>query len=677
MQLALPSPEGSDGEPALSPLEQALRADPPEAPLIGELKLTGTQERQLKELIKQRITTARTSCIHDGWLEERRIATENYGNDFSNRKGQGIFTFSNISLNLPKRYIRILSAKAFDELLSSNPMISVGPEGAEDSSEEAQAVQRLLAYKFDEARLRDTLLEAVTAAGIRGEAVVKFNWKKRVRRHRKRVCLLLRGGKPVMARDGNPVCDKDTFLPDPENENAKILARDPDIRIEGSPTWSDVMSVNFRSVVYDGLEACLLDYRDFLCNTTERCIHEADFVAVKLDIPVDDVLKMLAPVKDTPQAQIFVNKLKQSGTPDAEAGAGQPNIRLGESARSMDAMPLGNFAEVYIRLMVDPDGETDEIACLYDIKNDQLFTYDYLCNISNTHWRPMRRVCIEPVEGRWHGTGLYKLFSDRHKFCDLFFNRVNFKASMAGNLKFENPYATEEGMAGEPVEFGTNKTYRLREGYSKDDAFGIITIPDDGAASNNLLNMLLQVTQLEAGMVSAGDQGLGGLPANDLATGIKSLERVANSLQKLVFHHLINGFEDVINDCAKVVLQNISKYEVECLMGNDAAKIIDRCRDLDWLKYKVKLVLSNAKDSDTLKANEQAVNIATAYHNITSAPIQIALRPIFVKILKTLGVEDADKRLPLPEAPPNPPVLEGAATSAPTPPPSQEPPPQV
>ena len=656
MQLALPAPENPD-QPELSPRELELRADPPKAPLIGELKLTGQQENMLKTLIKDRITSARGSCFQDKWLEERQVATANYGNDFTNRRVPGtIFEHSNISLNLPKRYIRILSAKAFDELLSSNPMISVGPEGEDDSSEEAQAVQRLLTYKFDEAKLRDTLLEAVTAAGIRGEAVVKFSWKKRVRRHRRRCRLLMNGEKPVIARDGNPVCDKDTFLPDENDENVKILARDQNITVTGNPTWSQEMSVSFREVVYDGLEACLLDYRDFLCNTTERCIHEADFVAVKVDIPVDDVIKMLAPVKDTPQGQQFINKIQQSGRPEPEAQAGQPNLQLGETGRAMAAIPLGNFAEVYIRVQVDPDGETDEIACLYDWKNDQLFTYDYLCNISKTHWRPMRRVCIEPVEGRWHGTGIYKLFADRHKFCDLFFNRVNFKASMAGNLKFENPYATEEGMAGEPVEFGTNKTYRLREGYAKDDAFGIITIPDDGSASNNLLNMLLQVTQLEAGMVSAGDQGIGGLPANDLATGIKSLERVANSLQKLVFHHLINGFEEVINDCAEVILQNISTYEVERLMGKEQAAIIDRCRDLDWLKYKVKLVLSNVKDSETLKANEQAINIATAYHSIQNPVVQTALQPIFVKILKTLGVENADKRLPLPDMSAQPPA---------------------
>lgn len=654
MTAAPSAPEGPDDqEPQLSPRELELLLDPPQAPLIGELKLTGQQENALKALIKQRITAAQGSCYADNWLEERRIATANYANDFSDRKGKGIFSFSNISLNLPKRYIRIIAAKTFDELLSSNPMIFVGPEGDDDSSEEAQAVQRLLAYKFDEARLRDVLLEAVTAAGIRGEAVVKFNWKKRLRRHRRRCRLLLMDGQPVFARDGNPVCDKDVFLPSQEEgeENVRILARDPSIKIEGNPTWSDERSVQFRAVVYDGIEICLLDYRDFLCNTTERCIHEADFVAVKVDIPVDDVLKMLSPVKDTPQAQQFAASLKSTARPEGEAEASKPNERQGETPRSMEATPLGHFAEVYIRLMVEPDGDSDEIACLYDIKNDQLFTYDYLCNISNTHWRPMRRICIDPVEGRWHGTGIYKLFSDRQKFCDLFLNRVNFRASMAGNIKFENPYATEEGMAGEPVEFGTNKTYRLREGYSKDDAFGIITVPDDGAASNDLLNMLLQVTQLEAGMVSAGDQGLGGLPANDLATGIKSLERVANSLQKVIFHNLINGFEDIINDCAKIVMQNISRYEVERLMGPEQADIIDRCRDLDWLKYKVKLVLSNAKDSDTLKANEQAVNIATSYHNIQIPAVQAALRPLFIKILKTLGVEDADKRLPLPPDP--------------------------
>ena len=313
-----------------------MQSDPPEAPLVGELKLTGTQERILKQLIKQRITQAKGSFFDDNWLEERRVATANFGTDFSNRKGQGIFKFSNISLNLPKRYIRILMAKVFDELLSSNPMISVGPEGDDDSSEEAQAVGRLLAYKFEEAKLRDVLLDAAAAAGIRGEGVVKSNWKKRVRRYRKRCRLLLRDGNPVLARDGNPANDKDTWIPsdEPENPNVKFLARDPQIKVDGLPTWSKEMTVRFRAAVYEGLEVCLLDYRDFLCNTTERCIHEADFVAVKVDIAVDDVIKMLSQVKDTPQAALFINRLKQGGKPEPEAEAA-----VAEVATEVDAAP--------------------------------------------------------------------------------------------------------------------------------------------------------------------------------------------------------------------------------------------------------------------------------------------------------------------------------------------------
>jgi hypothetical protein len=633
-----------------------LQVDPPEAPIRGVLQLTGTQEQRLKELIKQRISRAKNSYIQGKWLDTRRLATAHYQGDFSNRKVPGsIFWHSNISLNLPKRYVRLTSARAFDELLSSDPFISVGPEGDEDPSDEAKALERLLAYKFNEGELRNAFAEAKRAALIRGEAVVKLNWVTRKRRYKRRVRLLLDAeDKPVMARDGNPVCDRDAFFPDPNKPGQEILAKDHRIILTGPPKWSAEQVVTFHKVILEGLEVGVVDYRDFLCDTTEKCVHAADFNAIRLDLPLDEVVAQLNPVKNTPQGRSFLRQVINQARPDGDSAQRSPDDIRGETLRPDVAIPLCKFAEVYLRAVVDPDGQSDEIAVLYDIENDLLFAYEYLSNISPTHMRPYRVVRTEPVENRWYGCGLYELFQDRHKFCDLFFNRVNFRSSMAGNLKFENPFATEEGMAGEPIEFGTDKTYRVREGYSPQDAFAIVTIPDDGAASQNLLNMLLQVTQLEAGMVSAGDHGLAGLPASELATGIKSLERVANAMLKVVFHDLIDGFETLLQDAAVLTLSRVSEYEVERLMGPEKAALIKPLRDVDSLRYRVRLVLSNAKDSDVLKSNQQAIDLVMNY--ITSVPPEFRplVRPLFLMVLKTLGIKEADRALPekAPDAPP-------------------------
>ncbi len=251
---------------------------------------------------------------------------------------------------------------------------------------------------------------------------------------------------------------------------------------------------------------------------------------------------------------------------------------------------------------------------------------------------------MEPVPHRWYGTGFYELFDDRHKFCDLFINRVNLAASLSGNIKIENPMATEEGMAGEPIEFGTNKTYRLREGFSADDVFKVVTIPNDSNASENLLNMLMQVTQLEAGIVSAGDHGLAGLPAASLATGIRSLDRVANVLLKNMLFDVVEGFEAVLKDCVALTLKNYNAYDAERLMGEDAATLLSKNRDFSQLHYQVKMLLSNSKDSDVVEAHKQAFDILIGYEQLPPEP-KVRIRPIIYRILQTMGIEDVDKAL--------------------------------
>ena len=359
---------------------------------------------------------------------------------------------------------------------------------------------------------------------------------------------------------------------------------------------------------------------------------------------LDKVIAMLGVASKTKEGIDAIRKLKSTAKSEANSETLKPEIFRGEEERNKDATPLCELAECYLRVQLEEDALPDEIAVLIDLKNDQLLAYDYLDNVSPTGQRPFRVIRMEPVPHRWYGTGFYELFADRHKFCDLFINRVNLAASLSGNIKIENPMATEEGMAGEPIEFGTNKTYRLREGFTAQDVFKVVTIPNDSAASENLLNMLMQITQLEAGIVSAGDHGLAGLPAASLATGIRSLDRVANVLLKNMLYDFILGFESVLKDCVALTLKNYSLREAELLMGPDQAKILAKNRDYDSLHYHAKIQLSNAKDSDVIEANKQAFDILVNFEQLPPQPRE-RLRPIIVKILSKMGIEDVDKAL--------------------------------
>jgi hypothetical protein len=625
--------------------QQPIELDPPQAPLRGDLILTGGQERALVQHFIERLRAAKASYGRDGWKEKREKAMQHYGSNVNDRAEAGtIFEKSNMTLNLPKRYVRITSARVYDELLTSSPMLRVTVEGKDDDWEDARVMERFAAYKLEEAKIRSVLRQSETLAAIRGECVVKTTWKRSVQRYwRTTEVLIAPNGRPVVAKDGNPVTKRDAF--ERREDGSFFLARDPSVKIPEKPVWQ-TMRVPMQRVLFSGLEACPISHHDFYCATTEPCIHLSDFCGLRVDLEIDEVEAMLAGI-ETPEADLFLSKLRNrpdSGNARDGAEKEKPDEWRGETPRHLDALPKFAFAEVYARVVVDKDGRADEIAALVDLENEQLLTYDYLDNISPTGRRPLRVVRMEPVPHRWYGTGFYELFADRHKFCDLFLNRVNLAASLSGNIKIENPNATEEGLAGEPIEFGTPKTYRLRDGYTPDDVLKVIPIPNDAGPSENLLNMLMQVTQLEAGVVSAGDHGMAGLPAAGLATGIKSLDRVANVLLKNILFDFVTGFEEVLHDAVALILTNYEEDEAARLMGAEKATLLAKYRDITQLPYRCKLQLSASKDADVIENHQQAFKILAEY--LTFPPdIRQRLLPVVTKILTVMGIEDVDKAL--------------------------------
>ncbi len=622
-----------------------IEVDPPQAPLRGNLILTGGQERALERHIIDRLRDISGSYSLDKWREKRDEAMRHYASNMEDRRRPGtIFEKSNMTLNLPKRYVRITASRVYDELLTSNPMLAVSVEGKDDQWEDARVMERYCSYKLDEAKIRNVLREAETLAAIRGETVVKTTWKRKTQRYY-RTAMVLMGpdGQPVRARDGNPVLQTDTFE-DGLDGTSKVLARDKRIVITGAPVWQE-MRVDMRRVLFNGLESACIDHRDFYCNTTEPDVHKADFCAIRMDLGMDEVKGMLAPISQQPEVDEFLQKLEKSLLDgSAKAEGSKPDTWRGENERHKDALPQCPFAEVYCRIIVNEDGQADEIAALIDLENEKLLTYDYLDNISPTGRRPFRVVRMDPVPHRWYGTGFYELFTDRHKFCDLYLNRVNLASSLSGNIKIENPMATEEGLAGEPIEFGTTKTYRLREGYSTDDVFKVIPIPNDSGASENLLNMLMQVSQLEAGIVSAGDHGMAGLPAAGLATGIKSLDRVANVLLKNILFDFVGSFEDILHDSVALILTYFDYEEAVLLMGAEQADLLKKYRDISQLPYKVKLQLSASKDADVIENHTKAFEMLVQFEQMPPEA-RVRLRPILMKILTVMGIEDVDKAL--------------------------------
>ena len=161
---------------------------------------------------------------------ERECNQHQYDNDWHWRKALGgIFTFSNFSLNLSKRYARLMAAKTSDDLVGTDPFFSVMPKefGNPDLAKQAEEyVQDQISLSNAKKRIK----AAQKTALIRNESVVKMSWVTNDTHFRGPGIVavgpfryrdssgrdhLFGAGEPVMTPNGDYVFQKDNVIDDP------------------------------------------------------------------------------------------------------------------------------------------------------------------------------------------------------------------------------------------------------------------------------------------------------------------------------------------------------------------------------------------------------------------------------------------------------------------------------
>jgi hypothetical protein len=115
----------------------------PPAPVLetGGLKLTAAQADRLVHRAITRISELRGEMgieegggtAKDSWAWQREKNQNQYDNKWEWRKALGgIFKFSNFSLNLSKRFARLMAAKTSDDLVGTDPFFSCMPTETPD-----------------------------------------------------------------------------------------------------------------------------------------------------------------------------------------------------------------------------------------------------------------------------------------------------------------------------------------------------------------------------------------------------------------------------------------------------------------------------------------------------------------------------------------------------------------
>jgi hypothetical protein len=172
--LDIPSQPPAAQPDVQSPQQDPVQSSPADVPPTTYLKLTDEQRNNLVKRACDRIDECRTKmglvfgqglAKAGSWAWDRQIAQMQYDGVYDWRKDIGLTVFieNNWSMNVPKRFIRLMAAKVTSDLLGTEPYFACMPEKSADA-ELAKEVEAKVQDEVARSNASEVLREAVRVA---------------------------------------------------------------------------------------------------------------------------------------------------------------------------------------------------------------------------------------------------------------------------------------------------------------------------------------------------------------------------------------------------------------------------------------------------------------------------------------------------------------------------------
>jgi hypothetical protein len=581
----------------------------------------------------------------NSWMWERQVNTWQAANQFDWREQLGgIFEDSNFSLNIAKRYARLMGAKTSDDLVGTDPFFAVMPN-KNGTPETAKEVEWYLQEEVSRSNARDSIIEAQQIAIAVNECVVKCSYVLDATHFRGPATVMVdQSGQPFITPRGNYVYQKDDIIPDPDIQpgpdgqpQAFRLKKEPQVRMPpvGEAVFQYFEDLDQTLLGYQGLDIQPIDFRDFLCPLAMRDIHKADIRVHLLDLPYESL-------KAT-YGNFEVSEDYFDGT--MQSGEKQPVAEKGEQESGSKVLKFVHCADVYIRCDADNDGMEEEIWMLFDLTNQKPIWFDYLGN-------HMKRVPfevipgIEKVKNRWYGVGVFEMLAHKQLYIDTQFNRVNFKSSKASSARFRNKNAVDQWKSGDEMVFGDRQVFDIidpRFNASNPPLFQVNLSEIDPFAME-LIKLMLQAGSTEVGVVGPNDGELAGLDTTKLATGIKSLERTGNVLMKYSERAHGSAITRILDQAMDIVIEHMDEDELVYREDTGALLALNR-EEVRHLTRDVRLLLTRSRSTETLETSAAVVRLCREYYESLTTFERYKLRGEYLRQLKALEVQDAGELL--------------------------------
>ncbi len=659
----------------------------------------------------------------ESFFGKRKKYTYRYYNHVDDRKQSNtIYEVSNLTASLSQRITMQMIARAINFFFGQPDDIdwfSTEPVGTKDESE-SDKIRKHSRWKVDQCGIKYNFIEAMEYAFVRGEAIIKPTHQQRSQIYKRTATILVKSNEkdaePILDVHGDYIVQGDTFVPEtqsveaqapglvdrvknffgiggpqpgaeeasespgqeqaeqPENQQVPtgrmVLKRDGVTVIPDEPIWNTRV-ITRQLVTFEGPEAPVVYFEDFVCPENATDIQNADLIAHLYDMDVMKVAQMFRgqygegddAIKNMEAAVTRIREMSgESNLP--KAAADQPRVDFKEyDTAGAQAVPLCQIAECYLTYDADGDGIQEEIMLVMDRLHQAPIYYEYLANVTVRGLRPFFVWRPMPVDQRWYGMGSMELFDPEQEFLDLEVNRYNYAQSGSGRVTFWTPDNTVEGRRDPHLRFHHGRTYTPVGGKDPEkEILSYVDIPFDGENLEFLLNLFMQLIQTKSGVVNSADQNLSGLPSNKLATGINEIQQSGEELFNRILAHLFPGVKETLRAVIDIIYANLNRTEVFNYLEGDASEVLSlEPQDVRDLALNVTLELSRTQKAKAMEISQAARELIDWFIKLPPEN-QTNCADFCRQLLKGFGVSQADKVIQ--PAPPQQPITPDDKPSA-------------
>lgn len=421
-----------------------------------------------------------------------------------------------------------------------------------------------------------------------------------------------------------------------EVPHVMVVEKDPDVVVHEALAW-EPYCIPDEVVTFEGLNVEPVDFRQFRAPMNVARLEDMDFRGHVYSQRLSDLKARVIGPMDEETKTLFEKLRKGDSTPKTDEekkdGAATPRERDEQNP---------SFQCIDVELEWDPDGQGDTVwiyATVLIEEREVLFA-DYLANVTPKGQSMFSVAAINQPLGRWHGRGWYELYGLLMDAIDKHFNLVMYRNHMAANpICGVHENAIEEEL--EEIEIVPGFRVTLKDNKTLKDFIEFMQIPEFDSNTWQIIEMMIKLFQLETGVTSAAQGGLGDLPATNTATGIQSVLSSGSTLQKRPTQEIRRGYEDALRKAAKLIYTRQNRDETFNYGEGDKLLATLPAARVAGLEVDVTLTLTRFRQREDIENAMACLEVVDRYLALPEQE-KAAVRPLYVQILRGHDIQNAE-----------------------------------